>query len=156
VPSTSEASTVVRLRCCLRQNRTHFSVMSESFTTKSANRIALRSRRYVRQFLCLIRQYLSVNLNNLLRRIFRPDREVFTRVSTQAKARAARGRHADTAPKSVFAGLLRCARCDGSVVRVNNGDYAYLVCSKAHARSGCEYVAMRYHDAEKRVPSRGW
>ena len=79
------------------------------------------------------------------------DREVFARVSTQAKARAARGRHADTAPKSVFAGLLRCARCDGSVVRVNKGDYAYLVFSKAHARAGCEYVAMRYHDAEKRV-----
>ena len=24
MPFTSEASTVVRLRCCLRQNRTHF------------------------------------------------------------------------------------------------------------------------------------
>ena len=31
MPFTSEASTVVRLRCCLRQNRTHFFVTSESF-----------------------------------------------------------------------------------------------------------------------------
>ena len=79
------------------------------------------------------------------------DRDVFARVSTQAKARAARGRRADTGPRSVFAGLLRCARCGGSVVRVNKGDYTYLVCSKAHARAECKYVAMRYHDAEQRL-----
>jgi Recombinase zinc beta ribbon domain/Recombinase len=76
------------------------------------------------------------------------DRDVFTRVSTHARARAARGRHADTEPKSVFAGLVRCARCGGSVVRVAKGDYAYLVCSKAHARAGCEYLAARYDYAE--------
>jgi Recombinase zinc beta ribbon domain/Recombinase len=84
------------------------------------------------------------------------DRDVFARVSAQAKARAARGRHADNAPKSVFAGLLRCARCGDTVIRVVKsskvrGRYVYLVCSKAHARAGCEYAAMRYHDAEKRI-----
>jgi DNA invertase Pin-like site-specific DNA recombinase len=36
------------------------------------------------------------------------DQDVFARVSAHAKARAARGKHADNAPKSVFAGLLRC------------------------------------------------
>ena len=34
MPFTSEASSVVRLRRCLRQNRTH--LLRESFTTKSA------------------------------------------------------------------------------------------------------------------------
>jgi DNA invertase Pin-like site-specific DNA recombinase/F0F1-type ATP synthase epsilon subunit len=76
------------------------------------------------------------------------DGDVFARVSAQAKARGARGRHADAAPKSVFAGLLRCVRCDGSVVRVAKGDYAYLVCSKAHARAGCDYRAVRCDYAE--------
>ena len=76
------------------------------------------------------------------------DREMFARVSALAKARAARGRHAGVEPKSVFAGLLRCARCGGTVVRVAKGDYAYLVCSKAHARAGCEYLAARYDYAE--------
>jgi DNA invertase Pin-like site-specific DNA recombinase len=76
------------------------------------------------------------------------DRDIFARVSTQAKARAARGRHANAEPKSVFAGLLRCARCEGTVVRVAKGDYAYLVCSKAHARAGCKYLAARYDYAE--------
>jgi hypothetical protein len=76
------------------------------------------------------------------------DRDIFARVSAQATARAARGRHADAEPKSVFAGLVRCARCGGSVVRVAKGDYAYLVCAKAHARAGCEYLAARYDYAE--------
>jgi DNA invertase Pin-like site-specific DNA recombinase len=48
------------------------------------------------------------------------DRDVFARVSAQSKATAARGRHANSAVKSVFAGLLRCTRCGGSVVRVND------------------------------------
>jgi Recombinase zinc beta ribbon domain/Recombinase len=79
------------------------------------------------------------------------DLDVFTRVSAQAKARAARGRHAAAAPKSVFAGLLRCVRCGGSVVRIPKGDHTYLVCSKAHLRAGCKYLAVRYADAEERL-----
>jgi DNA invertase Pin-like site-specific DNA recombinase len=80
------------------------------------------------------------------------DRDVFARVSAQAKARAARRRHADNAPKSVFAGLLRCARCGDTAIRVvksnRRGKYVYLVCSKAHARAGCKYLVARYDDAE--------
>jgi DNA invertase Pin-like site-specific DNA recombinase len=81
------------------------------------------------------------------------DRDVFARVSAQAKARSARGRHAGNTPKSVFTGLLRCARCGDIVTRVvkssGHGKYIYLICSKAHARSGCEYVTARYGDAEE-------
>jgi DNA invertase Pin-like site-specific DNA recombinase len=76
------------------------------------------------------------------------DRDVFERVESQAKARAARGRYADSTPKSVFAGLLRCGRCGGSVVRITKGDHVYLVCSKSHARAGCRYLAVQYHNAE--------
>jgi hypothetical protein len=80
------------------------------------------------------------------------DRDFFARVSAQAKARSARGRHAGNIPKSVFTGLLRCARCGDIVTRVvkasGHGKYIYLICSKAHARSGCEYVTARYGDAE--------
>jgi DNA invertase Pin-like site-specific DNA recombinase len=80
------------------------------------------------------------------------DRDVFVRVSAQAKARSARGRHAGNTPKSVFTGLLRCARCGDIVTRVvkssGRGKYIYLICSKAHSRSGCDYVTARYGDAE--------
>jgi DNA invertase Pin-like site-specific DNA recombinase len=80
------------------------------------------------------------------------DRDLFVRVSAQAKARAARGRHADNTPKSVFTGLLRCARCGDVAIRVvksnGRGRYVYLVCSKAHTRAGCEYVTARYDNAE--------
>lgn len=76
------------------------------------------------------------------------DQDVFARVSAQAKARSARGRHADNAPRSVFSGLLRCARCGGSVVRVSKGKYVYLVCDKAHQRGACKYLAVRYKAVE--------
>jgi DNA invertase Pin-like site-specific DNA recombinase len=80
------------------------------------------------------------------------DRDVFVRVSAQAKARSARGRHAGNTPKSVFTGLLRCARCGDIVTRVvkssGRGKYIYLICSKAHSRAGCDYVTARYDDAE--------
>jgi hypothetical protein len=83
------------------------------------------------------------------------DRDVFARVSAQAKARAARGRHADNTPKSIFAGLLRCARCGDTVVRVvksnRRGRYVYFVCSKAHSRAGCAYVTMNCENAESAV-----
>ena len=79
------------------------------------------------------------------------DREVFERVSAMAQTRAARGRHADQEPKNVFAGLLRCAQCGGSVVRVSKGAHVYLICSRAHQRAGCRYLAVRYPDVEERL-----
>jgi DNA invertase Pin-like site-specific DNA recombinase len=76
------------------------------------------------------------------------DCDVFARVSGQAKARAARGRHADAVPKSIFAGLVRCSACGGTVVRVSKGPYVYLVCQKAHLKANCSYLAVKYEDAE--------
>ena len=78
------------------------------------------------------------------------DREVFERVSARTKATAARGRNAERPPASIFAGVLKCPCCGGSVIRVPKGDYTYLVCSKAHAHAnGCKCPAVRYEDVEE-------
>jgi DNA invertase Pin-like site-specific DNA recombinase len=74
---------------------------------------------------------------------------VFDRVSAQAKSRAARGRNADAEPRSIFAGVLRCAHCGDTVTRVSKGEYVYLVCSRANQRAkGCRYVTVPYAEAE--------
>ena len=79
------------------------------------------------------------------------DREVFERVSTSVRAIAARGRNAAAAPASIFAGVLRCARCGGVATRVSKGQHVYLVCSKANRKGKgvCKYEAVRYKDVEQ-------
>ena len=80
------------------------------------------------------------------------DGEVFELVSTQARAAKPRGRNADIEPKSIFAGLLKCVHCGGTVTRVSKGEYVYLVCSKANARAkGCVYQTVRYQDVEDAI-----
>jgi DNA invertase Pin-like site-specific DNA recombinase len=78
------------------------------------------------------------------------DADLFNRVAAQAKSRAARGRNADAEPRSIFAGVIKCAHCGGSVVRVSkNKRDVYLVCSRANQRAkGCRYLAVPYRDAE--------
>jgi DNA invertase Pin-like site-specific DNA recombinase len=78
------------------------------------------------------------------------DRDLFDRVEAQAKATAARGRNAGAEPRSIFAGVIKCGRCGGAVVRVTKGKHVYLVCSRANAKAhGCEYRAVRYASAEQ-------
>jgi DNA invertase Pin-like site-specific DNA recombinase len=78
------------------------------------------------------------------------DRDLFERVSSQAKARAARGRNSDAEPRSIFAGIIRCAHCGGTVTRVSKGQHVYLVCSRANARAkGCRYLAVPYANVEE-------
>ncbi len=77
------------------------------------------------------------------------DRDVFERVASRMKATAARGRNASAEPASIFAGVLQCARCGGVATRVAKGAHVYLVCSKAHRKSGCKYLAVPYKDVEK-------
>jgi DNA invertase Pin-like site-specific DNA recombinase len=79
------------------------------------------------------------------------DRELFERVASRMRATAARGRNATTEPASIFAGLLRCARCSGIVTRVSKGKHVYLVCSKANrkgTKNGCKYETIPYGDVE--------
>jgi Resolvase, N terminal domain/Recombinase/Recombinase zinc beta ribbon domain len=79
------------------------------------------------------------------------ERDLFERVASRARAIAPRGRNAAVEPKSIFAGLLRCARCGGTVTRMSKGDdNVYLICSRANRRLiGCKYQAVRYDDAER-------
>jgi DNA invertase Pin-like site-specific DNA recombinase len=77
------------------------------------------------------------------------DREMFDRVSARTKATAARGRHAGRETASIFAGVLKCCRCGGTVTRMSKGRWVYLVCSKGHARGDCKRQAVRYHDVEE-------
>ena len=72
------------------------------------------------------------------------------RVASSGRAIAARGRNAALAPASIFAGVLKCAHCDGAVTRVSKGQYVYLVCSKANRKGtgACKYEAVRYDDVE--------
>lgn len=76
------------------------------------------------------------------------DQEVFDRVASRMKVTAARGRNASADPASIFAGVLKCARCGGTVTRVAKGAYVYLVCSRAHRKSGCRYLAVPYKEVE--------
>jgi DNA invertase Pin-like site-specific DNA recombinase len=78
------------------------------------------------------------------------ERELFERVASRSRATAPRGRNATAEPKSLFAGLLRCAHCGGTVTRMTKGDNnVYLICSRANRKLPCKYQAVRYDDVER-------
>lgn len=78
------------------------------------------------------------------------EQELFERVHSRLMATAPRGRNANLPAASVFAGVLKCAHCGGSTLRVSKGVYVYLVCSRANAHAkGCKYLAVRYGDVEQ-------
>jgi DNA invertase Pin-like site-specific DNA recombinase len=77
------------------------------------------------------------------------DRELFERVNSRLETTAARGRNSNREPRSIFAGVLKCQYCDGTVTRVTKGKWVYLVCAAANARGGnCKYEAVPYQQAE--------
>jgi DNA invertase Pin-like site-specific DNA recombinase len=77
------------------------------------------------------------------------DRELFERVNARLSTTGARGKNTNVPVQSIFAGVLKCRHCGGTVTRVNKGEHVYLVCSAAHAKSGtCKYESVPYHDAE--------
>jgi DNA invertase Pin-like site-specific DNA recombinase len=76
------------------------------------------------------------------------DRELFERVNARLSTTEARGKNAKTPVRSIFAGVIKCQYCGGTVTRVNKGDHVYLVCSSAHAKSGtCRYESVPYRQA---------
>jgi DNA invertase Pin-like site-specific DNA recombinase len=76
------------------------------------------------------------------------DRELFERVNARLSTTEARGRNTNAPVRSMFAGVLKCQYCGGTVTRVNKGEHVYLVCSAAHGRSGtCKYESVPYLDA---------
>lgn len=76
------------------------------------------------------------------------DRELFERVNARLSTTEARGRNATAPVKSIFAGVMKCRHCDGTITRVNKGDHVYLVCSAAHAKAGTHpYESVPYQQA---------
>jgi DNA invertase Pin-like site-specific DNA recombinase/flagellar motility protein MotE (MotC chaperone) len=77
------------------------------------------------------------------------DRDLFERVANRVRTTAPRRRNAGVGPKSIFAGLLRCAHCGGTVARIPKGDNkVYLICSRANRRLGCKHQVVRYEAVE--------
>jgi DNA invertase Pin-like site-specific DNA recombinase len=80
------------------------------------------------------------------------DRELFERVNARLSTTGARGKNADAPVRSIFAGMLKCQHCGGTVTRINKGKWAYLVCSTAHAKAGtCKYSSVPHDDAEREM-----
>jgi DNA invertase Pin-like site-specific DNA recombinase len=76
------------------------------------------------------------------------DRELFERVNASLSTTGARGRNANGPARSIFAGIMKCQHCGGTVTRVNKGEWVYLVCSAAHGKSGtCHYESVPYLQA---------
>jgi DNA invertase Pin-like site-specific DNA recombinase len=81
------------------------------------------------------------------------DRALFERVRARASAIAPRGRNAGKVTSSIFAGVVKCSRCGGTVTRLSKGEYVYLVCTNAHAKGGCKYMAVPYRAVEEALTS---
>lgn len=62
-----------------------------------------------------------------------------------------RGRAASKEVRNLFGGLLRCARCGGSVYREGKGRARpwYLICNRAKHGAGCIYQTTHYHVVEE-------
>src|SRR5262249_15731117 len=78
------------------------------------------------------------------------DRELFERVSSRIGTTAPRGKNAGAAVRSIFAGMIKCRHCGGTITRVSKGEHVYLVCSAANCRPrSCPYEALPYGEAEE-------
>jgi DNA invertase Pin-like site-specific DNA recombinase len=80
------------------------------------------------------------------------DRELFERVNSRMQTTGARGKNARAPARSIFAGVLKCQHCGGTVTRVAKGGYVYLVCAAANAKAGtCRYESVPYDEAAAEV-----
>ena len=80
------------------------------------------------------------------------DKEMFERVASRLQTTGARGKNARKPARSIFAGMIKCRYCEGTVTRVSKGRKGYLVCSAANAKAGtCRYESVPYEEAEAEV-----
>jgi DNA invertase Pin-like site-specific DNA recombinase len=80
------------------------------------------------------------------------DTELFERVNSRMQTTGARGKNARAPARSIFAGVIKCEHCGGTVTRVAKGGYVYLVCAAANAKAGtCRYESVPYEEAEAEV-----
>ncbi|MCK1518627.1 recombinase family protein [Bradyrhizobium sp. 190] len=86
------------------------------------------------------------------------EEELYWRVNRRFATTAPRGKNARHDPKSIVAGIVRCATCGNAVTRVSKGAYVYLVCSRANMRAkGCKYLAVPYSAVETALRENvGW
>jgi hypothetical protein len=76
------------------------------------------------------------------------DKELFDRVNSRMRTMGARGKNARAPARSIFAGVIKCQHCGGTVTRVVKGTYVYLVCAAANAKAGtCRYESVPYEEA---------
>ena len=75
------------------------------------------------------------------------DKELFERVASRLSTTSARGRNARAPARSIFAGLMKCQYCSGTVTRVAKGQHVYLVCAAANAKATCRYESVPYQQA---------
>lgn len=77
------------------------------------------------------------------------ERELFERVNARLSTTEARGKNAKAPVRSIFAGIMKCRHCGGTVTRVNKGQHVYLVCAAAHAKAGTckKYESVPYAEA---------
>lgn len=63
----------------------------------------------------------------------------------------------DAPLQNILASLARCPKCEGTMTRVNKGPtggYPYLVCARAKAGAGCQYVSVRMASVEASILER--
>jgi hypothetical protein len=66
-------------------------------------------------------------------------------VNARLSATEARGKNAKTPVRFIFAGVIKCQYCGGTVTRVNKGDHVYLVCSAAHGNMSLRASESRFN-----------
>lgn len=86
------------------------------------------------------------------------DDETFQRVQslrrpkhTNPGSSTMRGKHAGNEVQNIFGGLGRCARCGGTMTKLNKGSggkWSYLVCAAAKTGAGCFYESIPYGQVE--------
>jgi DNA invertase Pin-like site-specific DNA recombinase len=83
------------------------------------------------------------------------DGQTYSDVQALLKTKSsARGRHKDAPLRNLLGGLSKCGHCGSTMTLVNKGKgngQTKLVCTKAKAGAGCEYISVDYEYVEGQV-----
>ena len=84
------------------------------------------------------------------------DEELYWRVQRRLETTAPRGKNAGREPKSIVAGIIKCATCGGPITRISKGQakghYVYLLCSRANMKAkGCKNLPVSYTSVVERL-----
>jgi hypothetical protein len=84
------------------------------------------------------------------------DEELYWRVQRRLETTAPRGKNVGLEPKSIVAGIVKCATCGGPITRISKGQakgrYVYLLCSRANMKAkGCKNLPVSYTSVVERL-----